>query len=101
MSTDIPLVVTAAGAQPTPPAVLLTTLIARVSAVVPGYTANLPGSLIEDVSSTEVGGLAMIDGARVDLLNSLTPLGSNAFLTSQLGQIYIGPGSAPAVPTNT
>lgn len=101
MSTDIPVVVTAAGAQPTPPAVLLATLLAGVSAIVPGYTANLPGSLIEDVSSTEVGGLAMIDGARVELLNSLTPLGSNAFLTSQQGQIYIGPGSAPAVPTNT
>ena len=98
--TDIPVVVTSAGAQPTPPATLLANLIAAVSATVPGYTANLPLSLIEDVSSTEVGGLAVCDTARVETINSLTPYGANDFMLAQLGQIYIGPGSAPAVPTN-
>ena len=67
----------------------------------PGYTATLPGSLIEDVLDTEVAGISEIDSAWVELLNSLTPYGANAFLLNQLGQIYIGPGSAPAVPTNT
>lgn len=98
---DIPVVVTAAGAQPTSPAALRTALLTLVASTNPGYTANLPGSLIEDVSSTEVGGLSLIDGARVETINSLDPLGANDFLLSQLGQIYIGPGSAPAVPTNT
>ena len=56
---DIPVVVTAAGAQPTPPATLLADLIAQVSATNPGYTANLPGSLIENISSTDVGALVM------------------------------------------
>ena len=101
MATDIPVVVTAAGAQPTPPAALLAALIDAVSAVVPDYTSNLPGSLIEDMSSTEVGGLAMIDSARVELLNSITPYGANEFMLLQLGQIYIGPGTAPGIPTNT
>jgi hypothetical protein len=98
---NLPLVVTAAGAQPTPPTALLAQLIAAVSAQVPGYTANLPGSLIEDISSTDVGALVIIDSARVETTNSLTPLTANAYVLSQLGQIYIGPGSAPAVPTNT
>lgn len=99
--TDIPVVVTAAGAQPTPPATLLATLLANVSASTPGYTATLPASLIEDVSSTDVGALVMIDQARVEAINSSTPYGSNDFVLSQLGQIYIGPGSAPAIPSNT
>jgi hypothetical protein len=101
MSGDIPVVVTAAGAQPTPPAALLAALIAAVSDVTPGYTATLPSSLIEDVSSTEVGGLAVCDSARVETINSITPYGANAFMLLQLGQVYIGPGAAPGVPTNT
>lgn len=99
--TDLPVVVTAAGAQPTPPATLLNALIADVSAVVPGYTARLPGVLIEDVSSTEVAGLVVCDTARVETINSLSPFSANDFLLLELGQVYIGPGSAPAVPTNT
>lgn len=98
---NIPTVLTSSGAQPQSPASILAQLLAYVSAQVPGYTANLPGALIEDVSSTEVGGIVLIDSARVELLNSISPFTANAFLLSQLGQIYIGPGSAPAPPTNT
>ena len=82
-----PLNITTAGVQPTPPAVLLAQLILLVTATNPGYTANLPGSLIEDISSTDVGALIVCDQARVELLNSLTALGSNAFLLAQLGQM--------------
>jgi hypothetical protein len=98
---NIPTVLTASGAQPQSPAAILAQLLAYVSATVPGYTANLPGVLIEDVSSTEVGGIVLIDNARVEVLNSISPFTANAFLLAQLGQIYIGPGSAPAPPTNT
>lgn len=86
--SDIPIVVTTSGAQPTPPATLLAQLLALVAATNPGYTANLPGSLVEDVSSTDVGALSLIDQIRVELINSLTPYGANAFLLKQLGQIY-------------
>lgn len=98
---NLPTVVTKDGLQPQSPAAIRTALLAAVAAVRPGYTANLPGSLVEDISSTDVAAIALCDQARIEAVNSLTPYGANAFLLSQLGQIYIGPGSAPAVPTNT
>lgn len=98
---DFPIVITTAGVQPTPPATIRTALLAGVSAEVPGYTATLPGSMIEDISSTDVGAIALCDAAKVEAINSLTPYGANAFLLNQLGQIYIGQGTAPAPPTNT
>jgi len=99
--TDIPVTVTSAGAQPTPPATLLADLLAMVAATNPGYTANLPGTLIEDTASTNVGALTVCDSARVETINSITPYGANDFMLAQLGQVYLGPGAAPAVPTNT
>jgi Baseplate J-like protein len=87
MST-LPTVITDAGLQPQSPASLRSQLLASVAAVNPGYTANLPGSLIEDIASTDVGALVIVDSARVETVNSLTPFGANAFLLNQLGQIY-------------
>ena len=95
--TDIPIVMTAAGALPVLPTDLHNQLIALVSATNPGYTANLPGSLIEDVSSTDVFALATCDQARVETINSLTPTGANDFLLTQLGQMY---GVLPGTATN-
>jgi hypothetical protein len=95
---DLPIIVTAAGAQPTPPATLLAQLLALATAASPGLTANLPGLLLEDISSTDVGALTVIDAARVDLINSITPYGANVFLLIQLGNIY---GVAQGVDTNT
>lgn len=99
--SNFPVVITAAGPQPTPPATIRATLLLGVTETNPGYTANLPSSLVEDVLSTEVAGVAECDSARVETLNSITPYGANDFLLSEMGQIYIGPGSAPGVPTNT
>ncbi|WP_035950368.1 hypothetical protein [Burkholderia multivorans] len=84
MST-IPLVMTSAGPVPTDPTTLRQNLIDGVAAEVPDYTANLPGSLIEDVASTDVGALTTIDQARVEAVNSVTPYGANAFVLAQLG----------------
>ena len=64
----LPVVLTPAGMQPTAPAVILQWLIGLVTTgqdqygntianPVPGYTANLPGSLIEDISSTDVAAI--------------------------------------------
>lgn len=97
---DIPIVVTAAGAQPTAPATLLAQLVAIATGLSPGITTDLPGSLIEDVTSTQAAGLSLIDQARVDLVNSLTPFGANLFLLQQLGNIYLGDG-APNPAANT
>ena len=96
--TTLPLIMTIAGPQPTPPAALDAALIALVTSTNPGYTANLPLSLIEDISSTCVGALTLIDQFRVETVNSVTPYGANSFIANQLGQIY---GVPQGVGTNT
>lgn len=96
--TTLPTVITSSGLQPQTPAYWLAQLLAIVSASNPGYTANLPGSLIEDISSTDTGALLLMDSARVDLVNSLTPYGINEFLLNQLGQIV---GVQQGGPSNT
>jgi len=95
---DIPTIVTAAGLQPTPPATLQLLLIGGVQATNPDYTANLPGILIEDISSTDVGALVLIDQAKVETVNSLTPYGANDWLLIQLGNMA---GIEQADATNT
>ena len=96
--TDLPIIMTSQGPQPRAPADILAALLALVAASNPGYTANLPGILIEDVSSTDVFSIAQIDQACVDAINGLTPRGANAFLLLQLGDIY---GVAQGQQTNT
>jgi hypothetical protein len=96
--TDIPVTVSASGAQPTPPVVLRANLVASVAAQNPGYAADLPGALIEDIASTEVAGLAVCDSAVVETINSISPLSANEFMLLELGQIY---GTTPGTPTNT
>jgi hypothetical protein len=91
---------TTAGLQPQSPASLNAQIITEAQTLSPGLTANLPGSLIEDISSTDTGAAVLIDQARVDLVNSITPYGANAFLLNQLGQIYgvpLGLGSNTSV----
>jgi len=95
---DVPVVLSAAGRQPVPPATLLANLLASVAAINPGYTADLPGSLIEDISSTDVGAMTQIDSAVTEAVNCITPFGANAYVLNQLGQIY---GVPPGTLTNT
>ena len=95
---QIPLVMSAAGPVPTSPVTLQQQLIALVSATNPGYTANLPGTLIEDISSTCVAALSTMDSYRVEAVNDVTPYGANAFILSQLG---VQAGIAQGSPTNT
>lgn len=84
----LPLVMTPQGLQPTAPSDLRAALIALVSASNPDYTANLPGILIEDISSTDVYALVESDSFLVDLVNSVTPYGANPYLLNQLGILY-------------
>ncbi len=93
----IPLILGAngSGPQPTPPATLQQALITNVSAVAPDFTANLPGVLVDDIVSTDVGALVTIDQARVDAVNSVSPLAANAYLLGLLGQQFgIAQGAA-------
>jgi hypothetical protein len=94
----LPIILTTAGLQPQAPSSFLAQLLAAVAATNPGYTATLPASLVEDVSSTDVGALVIIDQIRVDAVNSLSPFAANAFTLNQLGQIY---GTILGLNTNT
>lgn len=84
----LPLIMSKTGLLPIPPETIRNTLLASVAAVNPGYTAVLPASMIEDISSTDVASIAMCNQAQIDLVNSITPYGANAFLLAQLGNIY-------------
>lgn len=98
MSLTVPLVLGPQGAVPTSPLTLRQTILDNVAATNPDYTANLPGSLVEDVLSTEVGSVSQIDQARVDAVNSVTPYGANAFVLAQQGAML---GILQGTPTNT
>lgn len=95
------LIITADGPQPQTPTDLNAQILALAQSLAPGLTVNLPGSLIEDVSSTETASLVLIDLARVETVNSLNPRTANLWLLTQLAQIYLGAGSTAAPPTNT
>lgn len=84
-TTSIPLIMTTAGPQATPVATLYDNLLNYVANQVPGYTSNLPGSLVDDVAGTDTGALVAIDQARVEAINSVTPYGANAYILAQLG----------------
>ena len=85
---DLPVIIGPAGYVPAPPATILADLLAAVAATNPGYTANLPGSLVEDISSTDVAGIVLCDQAAAELINSLTPYAANVWLLTQLGNVY-------------
>lgn len=88
MSAISLVISSATGRQNTPPQTILANLITLVQASAPGYTANLPGSLIEDISSTDVGAISLCDAFVTELINSISPLLANPFILLQLGQVY-------------
>jgi len=97
---SLPIVMTAAGLAPESPTSLHDQVIAGAVALNSGLTANLPGTLIEDIASTDTAALVLIDSAQVETVNSLTPYGANLFVLNQLGQVYgvqQGRGSNTAV----
>ena len=89
---------TTAGATPTPLDVLRAQLLAIATGLAPGLTADLPGSLVEDMASTATGAVAVQDLAFVDLVNSISPNTANDFILTQLGNVY---GVQQGVGSNT
>jgi hypothetical protein len=94
----LPVVMTTSGPVPSSPAALNSDLIATVQSQDAGFTANLPGLLLEDLTSTGTAMLAQLDQARVDAINSVTPYGANAFILAQQGVLL---GLMQGQPTNT
>ena len=97
MST-IPLIMTSAGAVAVSPATAQQTILTTVQATNPDYTSNLPGTLVEDILSTQVAGVVQCSQAQVDAINSVSPYGANAFVLAQLGAQF---GIAQGLPSNT
>lgn len=94
----LPVVMTASGPTPNSPAALNSDLITTVQAEDADFTANLPGLLIEDLTSTGTAMLSQMDQARVDAINSVTPYGANAFILAQQGTLL---GLPQGASTNT
>ncbi len=87
---SLPLVFGPQGPLPQSPVSLQQQLLASVAAQNPGYTANLPGGLIEDISSTDVAATVLCDSFQIALLNSLGPNSANAFLLQLIGRGVYG-----------
>src|ERR1035437_7234351 len=100
MSDTVPVVLTAAGRTNTPPATLNARVIANATAMAPGLTV-LPAGLIEDISSTDTGAMVIMDQLVTETIDSITPYGANAYLLTELGQIYLGQGSTAGSVSNT
>jgi hypothetical protein len=85
--STLPTIMTPIGLAPQTPAALNAQLIAMATALSPGLTI-LPGGLIADLSGTGTGALLVMDAARIDVINSISPLLANPFMLYQLGSIY-------------
>ncbi|HEC9796588.1 TPA: baseplate J/gp47 family protein [Salmonella enterica subsp. enterica serovar Mississippi] len=96
--SDLPISYDIAGPVPKTTDELRQLVIDTATALSPGITTNLPGSLIEDMVSTSVGALVVCDQARVDLINSCSPYAANVHLLAQLGDMY---GVQKGLGTNT
>ncbi|HIB9044485.1 TPA: ubiquitin-activating E1 FCCH domain-containing protein, partial [Citrobacter braakii] len=84
--SDLSVSYTAAGPVPQTPESLREQLVSLALQLSPGITTELPGSLIEDIVSTDVGALLICDQARVDLINSVGPLKANLYMLNLLAQ---------------
>ncbi|EPS7847002.1 ubiquitin-activating E1 FCCH domain-containing protein [Escherichia coli] len=84
--SDLSVSYTAAGPVPQTPESLREQLVSQAVQMAPGITTELPGSLIEDIVSTDVGALVICDQARVDLINSVGPLKANLYMLNLLAQ---------------
>lgn len=83
--TTLPTVITSAGLQPIPPTTIRQNIVDEATALSPGLTANLPGSLIEDIASTITAGVAQAQQAMIDTIAGVTPYGANVPMLYALG----------------
>lgn len=91
----VPLTFGSAGPLATAPATLRGLIQQAVAAVQPGYTADLPGTLIEDVLSTEMGAVVTMDQARAEAVVNATPYLAAPYVLANLGaQFGVPQGTA-------
>lgn len=86
--SDLPVSYNASGPIPLTANELRDQIVSLATAQSPGITTDLPGSLVEDIVSTNVGALLVCDQARIDLINSVGPLTANVFMLNTLAEQY-------------
>jgi len=81
--SQVALTIGADGAIPQDPQTIRDNLVAYMQSILPDYTADLPKSLIEDVTSTVTFALAQCDQSYIELINSISPTNSNLVILNQ------------------
>lgn len=81
---QIALKIGESGAIPATPEEIRDSLMATNEAILPGYTATLPKSLIEDMLSTSVYAIAQQDQSAIDAVNSIGENAANLAVLTQL-----------------
>lgn len=71
------------GAIPQTPQAIRDNIDAYQESLLPGYTSTLPKSLVENMVSTEVAGIAQCDQSYIELINSISPSQSNLTILTQ------------------
>lgn len=83
----LPIIMDQSGPVVNDVSTIRTKLDQDITALAPGYTSNLPGTLVEDILSTDCGAVAACDQSRVDMINALSPYGVNLYLLNQLASV--------------
>ena len=74
------------GATPQSTSDIRDTVDAKIAAVLPDYTSNLPKSLIENILTTGTYMMSQCDQSYVDLINSISSTNSNLVILNQIAQ---------------
>ena len=80
---QVALTIGLSGAVTQDPQAIRDNLDAYQESLLPGYTSSLPKSLVENMVSTEVAGIAQCDQSYVELINSISPSNSNLTILTQ------------------
>lgn len=83
---QVALSIGANGATPQLTTDIRNNLDAKISAVLPDYTSNLPKSLVEDVLTTGVYSVSQCDQFYIDLINSIASTTANLPILNQIAQ---------------
>lgn len=86
--------ITPSGLVPRDPAEIQADIITRVTRARPGYTASIPGSMVDDILGTEVAAVTLMEQARAETINSLTSPTAQPYILNRIGtQLGVQPGT--------
>lgn len=83
---QVALTIGESGATPQDPQAIRDTVDAKISAILPNYTSNLPKSLIENILSTGTYMMSQCDQSYIELINSISSTNANLNILNQIAQ---------------